>query len=72
MCPREKMIFDEANSCITYVCDGNFQLPTRIGQQRTQDIQENIEQGIAFDATATGLEVIGTCLEFLILPLFMI
>lgn len=72
ICPREKMVFNDTSNCVTYVCDGTFQLPDQIGQQTTKDIQDNIEQGIIFDAFATGLDVIGTVVEFVLMPVFVI
>jgi hypothetical protein len=41
--------------------------------QRDQQVsvQNNILQSVAFDAAATGLEVVGVCLEFFLMPLLM-
>ena len=72
ICPREKMTFNDTSRCVTYVCDGSFALPNRVGQQKVQDVQDNIIQGIVFDATATGVDVLGTIVEFCLMPLFVI
>ena len=69
ICPREKMSFNDETHCVTYICDGSFVLPDRVGEERTRDIRNNIEQGIAFDAAATGLDLFGTICEFILMPL---
>jgi hypothetical protein len=71
ICAREKMIFDEAASCVHYTCDGQFPLPTRFGVAQIKHIQENVLQSIVYDTAATVLDFIGVIVEYCVLIVFL-
>jgi hypothetical protein len=70
-CPKESITFDRNNFCITYICNGTFSLSRSAQRDQQVSVQNNILQSVAFDAAATGLEVVGVCLEFFLMPLLM-
>ena len=66
ICPRELITINHDTQCISYVCDGQFELPSRLSDQQTKDTQEEVIQGVAFDATATGLDLVAMILQIII------
>ena len=69
LCPLENITQDPILRCFNYSCQGTFTLPNTYTDQTVTDVQDNIIQGVVFDAVATALDILGIVLEFLILPL---
>lgn len=67
ICPRASMVVDEQALCIHYTCNGDFALPDRFSVAQQTSITQNVLQGVAFDAVATALDLLGVVLEYVVL-----
>lgn len=69
ICPRSNIQLDPLALCVHYWCNGTFSLPSGIAREQTEAIQENILQGVGFDAAATSLELVSLILETVVMAL---
>ena len=60
--------YDTLRSCVNYTCNGNFLLPDGYEKSKREAIELQITQGVAIDAIATGVDILGSVMELIILP----
>jgi hypothetical protein len=71
ICPYEMIQIDATNNCVNYICNGNFTMLKEVGNAQANDVRDNIQQGIVFDAVATAVDLLGVILELGVLPFFL-
>lgn len=71
MCPKASIVWDDAALCVWYTCNGPATFPTQSATSTLVSVQENIIQGVTFDAVITGLDLIGIVIEFFVMPLVL-
>ena len=69
ICPRHLVRIDLIAQCISYHCNGSMLLSDQVAQEQAQGVQENVVQGVVFDAIATTLDLLGAIFEYVLIPM---